>query len=131
MSLHLHPYGGVQNPMLLPKIRSEALILATHDMPCTLRLASFLGRPCAGSVMAVHLDMVGGKGIGTKVTDLAVAAGCDACHRLLDGRDRQGWTHLLDNYPTAFMQQCLRALVETQARLVAAGIIIVKDQEII
>lgn len=116
---------------LLPKLRSDALIMATHDMPCSLRIASFLGRPCSGSIMAVHLDMVGGKGIGTKVSDLAVAAGCDACHRLLDGRDGAGWSALMEGNRAAVLDRCIRGLAETQARLLEAGIITVKGGKLI
>ena len=116
---------------LLPKLRSDDLIMATHDMPCSLRIASFLGRPCSGSTMAVHLDMVGGKGIGTKVSDLAVVAGCDACHCLLDGRDGAGWRALMENHRAAVLDRCIRGLAETQARLLEAGIITVKGGKVI
>lgn len=113
-------------PVLLPKVRSADLIEATHGMPCSLRIASFLGRPCSGSVMAVHLDFTHGKGMGTKVTDLAVVAGCDACHRLLDWRDKAGADALRERYSTALMTQVCRALVETHARLAGLGVITIK-----
>ena len=115
----------------LPKVRSATLIEATHSMNCELRIASFLGRPCRGDVMAVHLDFTTGKGMGTKVTDLAVVAGCDACHRLLDWRDKAGAEVLREKYPAALMEQVLRALVVTQARLVGLGIITVENQSVI
>jgi hypothetical protein len=114
---------------MLPKARSRALLDATHDMPCELRIASFLGRPCRGSVMPVHLDFTTGKGMGTKVTDLAVVAGCDACHRLLDWRDKTGAEFLREKYPTALMEQVLRALIVTHGRLLGLGIITVQGHE--
>jgi len=115
----------------LPKLRSPALINATHEMPCSLRFASFLGRRCEGSVMAVHLDMAGGKGIGTKVSDLCVVAGCDACHKLMDGRDRAGWEVIMNAYPAAAYLQVIRAINETHSRLLGAGVIKVKGQEVL
>jgi cytochrome c553 len=116
---------------MLPKVRSEAIMRACHQMPCTLRICSFVGRQCSGDRMGCHLDFTHGKGMGTKVSEMNVAAGCWACHEILDGRDTAAKQFILQNYPAAFMQQCLRALTETHARLVAAGIIIVPDAEII
>ena len=81
--------------------------------------------------MAVHLDMAGGKGIGTKVSDLCVVAGCDACHKLLDGRDGAGWDALMNRYPAAVYLQIIRAINETQSRLLGAGLIKVKGQEVL
>jgi hypothetical protein len=121
----------ITNPHLLPKVRSHDLIMATHAYPCELRIASFLGLPCHGDVMAVHIDFAPGKGVATKVTDLAVCAGCDRCHRLLDGRDKAGWDVIRTKYAAAIYLQVIRALVATQARLVADGIITVKGGEVI
>lgn len=111
------------NPYLLPKIRSPALMASMDGMPCTLRIASFIpGRKCShqSTVVGCHLPTIG-KGMGTKVTDLAVTAGCQACHDLLDGRDRAGADYLIANYPTAVQARMTDALVETHARLVVAG----------
>lgn len=116
---------------LLPKLRSKDLIMATHEMPCSLRIASFLGRSCSGDVMAVHLDMAGGKGIGTKVSDIMIVAGCDACHRLLDGRDGAGWAILMERHRAAVLDRCIRALNETLSRLIGMGIIEVKGGRVI
>jgi cytochrome c553 len=116
---------------MLPKVRSEAIMRACHLMPCTLRISSFVGRPCSGDVMGCHLDFTHGKGMGTKVSDMNVAAGCHSCHEILDGRDTAAKQVILAKYPTAYMEQCLRALTETHARLVGAGIIVIPDAEII
>ena len=67
----------------------------------------------------------------TKVSDLFVAAGCFACHNLIDGRDRKGADYLQVNYPTAVMERCLRALCETQSRWVEMGLIEVKGAEVV
>lgn len=93
-------------------------------MPCALRISSFVpGHRCAprDTVVPCHIGKVG-KGMGTKVSDLAVAAGCLHCHDLLDGRDnRVEW--ILKHYPAAFWEQVLRGLIETQARWVQMGLI--------
>lgn len=121
----------ITNPHLLPKVRSHDLIMATHSYPCELRISSFLGLPCHGDVMSVHIDFAPGKGVATKVTDLAVVAGCDRCHRLLDGRDKVGWEVIRAKYAAPLYLQVIRALVATQARLVADGIITVKGGNIL
>lgn len=121
----------IQNPHMLPKLRSSRLIAATHDMPCTLRLAGFVGKRCSDGTMAVHLDRTIGKGMGTKVSDLFVVAGCDTCHRLSDGRDLKGYEALAEHYPAAFMERLLKALAETQARWLDMGLIHVEDGEVI
>ena len=121
----------IQNPTLLPKARSALIMEHCHTYPCSLRLCGFLGRPCRGDVMGVHLDMVGGKGVATKVSDLAVVAGCDACHRILDGRDKAGWDKVMTDYRAAVLLQCLRALNETHSRLLGDGIIAVADGRVI
>lgn len=119
------------NPHLLPKLRSEALLHEVRFMPCTLRLASFGGMQCApqDTVVPCHLP-VHGKGMGTKVTDLAVAAGCQVCHDLLDGRDRRG-IELAKRYPAAWYDRLLRGLIETQTMWLMADLIYIKDGELI
>lgn len=123
----------IQNPHLLPKVRSPALMQAMSQMPCCLRITSFIpGRRCSGqdTVVGAHLPTIG-KGMGSKVTDLAVVAGCQHCHDLLDQRDRAGADYLMANFPTAVATRITDALVETQARLVGMGIIMVEGGEIV
>ena len=79
-------------PALLPKVRSDAIMQAMGHYPCTLRISSFIpGHDCSAqsTVVGAHLPVIG-KGIGTKVTDLAVAAACKNCHDLIEGRDHRG-----------------------------------------
>ncbi len=120
------------NPENLPKVRSEALLAAVEGMPCTLRIASLIpGLTCAPAetVVPCHLPVFG-KGWGTKVSDLYVAAGCRICHDLLDGRDPR-WAWLADTYAAAVMQRQLCGLCETLALLIAADIIQIKGATII
>ena len=116
---------------LLPKVRSPALMAAIQGMPCSLRLASFGGMSCASqkTVVGCHVGSVG-KGMSTKVSDLMVAAGCATCHDLLDRRNREGM-NLADRYPAAWPSQILRAVAETQARLVEMGIIVVLGAKVL
>ena len=124
---------SIQNPHMLPKVRSPELMRLVGTMPCTLRIASFLpGGKCSpqDTVVGCHLPTIG-KGIATKVTDLAVVAGCHACHDLVDGRDMSGRAYLMSHYPAAVQARMTDALVETHARLIAAGYVWGEDWEII
>ncbi len=116
------------SPALLPKVRSEPLMEAIADMPCTLRVSSFYpGHSCASAatVVGCHLDSVG-KGMSTKSTDLAVVAGCLNCHAILDGVDTKRHAYIAEKYPTAFESRLRAALIETHAMLIQRGIIQVK-----
>jgi len=112
---------------LLPKIRSKAIMQApkTLNAQCSARIGTFLMQPCSPPDTNVmhHLDGVGGRGVSTKVTDLATIIVCHNCHRLLETP--------LQMPRTTVAVQMLRALVETQAQLVGAGIIEVKDGRIV
>jgi len=120
------------NPHLLPKIRSDRIMQSAQGQPCSLRIASFVGRKCSGNDTTVgcHLPVFG-RGVGTKATDLAVAYGCFECHNILDGRDQNALALIRDRYPTAFMERLLLGLVETHARLVAMGIIEIEGMEVV
>jgi hypothetical protein len=123
----------ITNPQLLPKVRSDAIMQAMQHFPCALRISSFIpGRKCSSqdTVIGAHLPTIG-KGMSTKVTDLAVVACCFSCHELLDGRDRPGADYLITNFPTAVATRMTDALVETQARLVGMGIIMVEGGTIV
>lgn len=119
-------------PHLLPKLRSEMIMAAMRFYPCTLRIASFVpGHTCApqSTVVGAHLPVMG-KGIGTKVTDLAVVACCAHCHDLLDGRDRR--VHdIAAKYPAAYHMRLLQALVETHAMLARDLVLEVSDGEMV
>lgn len=116
-------------PHMLPKIRSEALLQAVREMPCTLKLAGMGGMVCGGRIDPCHLPVFG-KGTGTKVSDLYVVAGCRNCHDLLDGRNPAG-IKISQLYPGAWGHQLLRALCHTQALLIRRGVIQVTDMEVI
>jgi len=119
-------------PHVLPKVRSKALMAAMKELPCTLRISGFVpGHACSGqdTVVGCHLP-VWGKGHNTKVTDMAVVAGCGNCHALVDGVDKRVW-EIMEAYPTAIPERMLHALTETHAMLIQRGIIEVKNMRIV
>jgi len=112
---------------LLPKLRSRLLLNHIGGLPCSLRIASLVqGGRCAheSTVVACHLPTLG-KGMSTKVSDLFVAAGCAACHDLLDRRDSR-WSEIPRD---ALWERMLHGLAETQMRLVCLGVIRVEGAE--
>jgi len=115
-------------PHLLPKLRSDQLMAAMALFPCTLRIASFIpGATCAhqSTVVGAHLQ-VAGKGIGTKVTDMAVVAACATCHALQERRDPR--IELIEaRYPIAVTLRYAQALVETHTLLMMDGVLVVPD----
>lgn len=119
-------------PHMLPKLRAPSIMEAAAGMPCTVRISSFIpGHTCSGrnTTVGAHLPVFG-KGMSTKVTDLAVAFCCQHCHDLIDGRDHR-WSYLREQYPTAIMERMLNALIETQTLCLMQGIIIVPRAELI
>ena len=122
----------IHNPALLPKVRSKSLRDSAVDMPCTLRIASFIGMSCAHQSTNVMCHMpVHGKGVSTKVSDLHMAVGCRTCHDLLDAeRDNRGLV-IREKYPHAFWERLFLAHAETLSRWVAMGLIQGTDWEMI
>lgn len=121
---------NIINPHMLPKVRSKALTTACAHMPCTLRIASFIGLSCAAqdTVVGAHLPVFG-KGMSTKVSDIHIAAGCFTCHNLLDfERDPRG-LKMMKLYPNAFFDRLFQAQCETLSRWIQSGAVIVPDAE--
>ena len=121
----------VTSVLFLPKVRSARLLQAVRGMPCALRIASlYPGHRCAhvDTVVPCHLPTIG-KGMGTKVSDLFVAAGCLHCHDILDGRDTMRRDYISEYCPTAFAKRLLDGLAETQSRWFEAGLIHIEGME--
>lgn len=114
----------------LPKVESKVLRDECRHMPCTLRIASFLGIPCAPqeTVVGAHVTSFG-KGMGTKETDLALAAACVTCHDLADMRDDR-WHILADRYGAAVEARIRGGILETLSMQLFAGNITVKGAKI-
>jgi hypothetical protein len=125
MSIH------ITNPALLPKVRSRTILDAIAGMPCALRVSSFYpGYRCAhaDTVVGCHLP-VAGKSMGSKVSDLSVAAGCKHCHDIIDRRDTMRVRYIEEKYPTAFAMRLLEGLHETQSRWYGLGLIQIKGDK--
>lgn len=123
---------NIENPHMLPKVRSEALRESCAMMPCTLRIGTFVGIPCAPkeTVVGCHLPVFG-KGTSTKVSDLYMAAGCHSCHDLLDYERNPIGAVIRERNPQAFWEQMFRAICETQGRWVKMGLIEVPGANIL
>ncbi len=113
------------SPVLLPKVRSDHIMRAANGMPCSLRLPGICNHDNATTVMC-HLPGIG-KSMASKVSDLHTAFGCRACHAAIDGFtwEKRGLTAAI------VLDAMLRGHAETQARLVALGVITVKGGKLI
>lgn len=119
-------------PTLLPKIRAVALTAGVRGLPCCARVSTLLaGHRCAAqaTVVGAHVGSLG-KGVATKVSDHALVAACFHCHEIIDGRDKRLWT-ILENEPGAYWQRLLHGLIETQAHMIAAGVIQIEGAELL
>lgn len=105
-------------PQLLPKVRSKAITDGAQGMPCALRFPGICTHDTAKTVWC-HLPGIG-KSMTSKVSDPHGAFGCHACHDAIDMRQM--------GLPVAVrLDAMLRAICESQVRLVMAGIIVVPD----
>jgi len=124
-------------PHMLPKVRSTRIRNLpkiyreqTGDfMPCTLRIASFVGLSCAPDETCC-MDHTSGpdKGASTKTSDLEAVCGCATCHRLLDQPSPKE-RHWLLEHGGAVEFRLRQAGRETRAAMLEMGIIIIPDAE--
>lgn len=92
-----------------PKIKSKKIRDSAKDELCTLRVTNCSGRE---TVVFCHLN-TRFKGIGNKSLDIHGVYGCYNCHEKLDSAK-------------VSKADQLRALVETQVKLIQKGLIEVK-----
>lgn len=121
------------NPHMMTKVRSKKIMASANGEPCSIGLTSMIpGRRCGGAntTVSAHLP-VPGKGMSSKVTDIATAHGCHDCHAIIDGVDRAGLKYLMDNYPSAAFQQMLNGLAWTQSKWIDQGLLVVPDGRLI
>ena len=109
MTFMKQPLGQKSPPLVSPAIRRSA-----QGQSCTLRLSCCNGR--LDTTVLAHLRVFGTAGMGQKPADWCAVYACHACHDALDRRNAAtaglwGWEDLL------------RALIETQRRMWAAGLI--------
>ena len=110
MSFHRAPLGQKNPPLISPAMRRSA-----QGQSCTLRL------PCCNgwldTTVLAHLRVFGAAGMGQKPDDWCAVYACHACHDAIDRRNAAtaglwGWEDLL------------RAMIETQRRMWASGLIV-------
>ena len=98
-----------------PAAKSPAIRKSARGQSCTLRVPGV----CTGdpnTTVACHVQAPGMGIMSGKQSDLHVIHGCSACHAVLDCRDR--WADAAIGW-----DDVLRALIETQNRLMQAGLI--------
>lgn len=120
-------------PHMLPKARSKLIMSAAAGMPCTARVSSFyFGHRCSGidTCVMAHLP-VGGKGVSTKVSDLAVCIACFNCHQIIDGVDREKRDFIDEKFPAAYGLRLLQAHHETITLLWMKGIIEIPSADVV
>ena len=97
------------------KVASKAIRDSARDQDCTLRIPGTCNFNPATTVLA-HVPC-GQRGIGIKGPDVIAVYACSACHDALDkriyGGEVDGWN-------------VIRALAETQLKLIELGLIKVK-----
>lgn len=98
----------------VPSCVSSAIRASAREQTCTLRSPACNGR--LDTTVLCHLRMFGSAGIAHKPHDFHAVYACSDCHRLLDSRD---W---MTTGAIGF-EDVLRALMETQRRLYAAGLL--------
>ena len=100
--------------------KSAPIRAASEMAECTLRIPGVCTHDSAKSV-GCHARFFNFAGAAQKVDDLFLIDACDACHRILDSRDKWagaalGWDDVL------------RALMLSQQRRRASGLIILKGE---
>lgn len=109
MSFNRQPLG-----QRVPSCVSETIRSYAREQTCALRSPVCNHRP--ETTVHCHLRMFGAAGMGHKPHDFHGIHACSDCHRLLDSRD---W---MESGLIGF-EDILRALMETQRRLYAAGLL--------
>ena len=102
----------ITNPHMLPKVRSDDMEKSCRGgMPCSLRIANMIGKTCDGISVEGHHVPVFGKGMGTKVSDLFMAASCRTCHDIAHSRIG---AELRIRYPNAYTERLWFGMCETR-----------------
>lgn len=100
------------------KIRSKKIMQSAKGENCTLRIPSVCNRK-SETVVFAHIE--GNKGTSTKNHDIFGVYACSDCHDWLDGRY---FKSMGEPIPYKLRhREVLRALQETQIKLVEKGLI--------
>ena len=101
-------------------MRLQGLRQLARDKPCMARTQWCNGNP-ATTVWAHLADQWAGRGIAHKAHDLLGFFGCNACHDVIDGRDK-----VLETTREERRSWAYEAVCRTQAYLLDNGLISVK-----
>lgn len=104
------------------KIRSKKITMSAKNESCTLRIPSVCNHN-PETVVFAHLG--GNKGTGTKNHDIFGIYACSRCHDWMDGRLKHDGS-FMGNRSHYATDEKLRALQETQLKLIEKGLIEVK-----
>lgn len=96
------------------RIISKKITQSARGEDCTLRIAGVCNHD-PETVVFAHMN---GGGMGTKHHDIHGFFSCSSCHDFIDGRG--GCTH---DSRMNYSHEKLRAMVETQSKLLQKGII--------
>lgn len=110
MSFNRTPLGPKERRVVSKPLRQSAAM-----QPCTLRLPGVCNGRLDTTVLA-HIRGWGNAGIGQKPHDIHGVYACFSCHNAIDRRDRM-------TAGEVGFEDILRALIETQSRMIAAGLI--------
>ena len=97
------------------KIVSKKIRASARGEACTFRIPGVCNHNPETTVLC-HLPDES-RGMGIKADDISAAYGCSACHDVVDGRAKTGWTKADMEF---FMR---RAQTRTLRRLVEKGLI--------
>ena len=103
-----------------PPCVSTALRRSAQGQTCTVRSPACNGR--MDTTVLAHVRTFGNAGIAQKPHDFCAVYACHACHDAMDRRDAA--TAGLIGF-----EDILRAMIETQARMYAAGLLMVKGSK--
>ena len=111
------PFQKGTKPAKVPALRE-----ASRGAICTLRIPGVCNHDPA-TVVGCHVSIPGfAAGMGQKNDDLFLIDGCASCHSVFDSRNR--WAECGLGY-----DDILRALMESQSRRRASGLILLKGEE--
>lgn len=95
-------------------MKSDKIRQSARGEDCSLRLSGC--RNDNETVVGCHIPGTGEKGVGLKAPDIFIVYGCNHCHDIIDGRKLGDWS----------FRDIVRALAETQLKLVQKGLLVVK-----
>lgn len=110
---------GQKSPTPRKRTSTAPMRQASRGQSCTLRIPGAC-MPGNETVVGCHVRLPGFAGMGLKPDDLFIIDACHGCHSVLDNRAK--WESAACGW-----DDVLRAMMETQLRRKAAGLITVTE----